>query len=94
MQFTLFIIILLEKICISAIIIITSKKLTNEVIYMNAAIETKSNGTIYPKKITNKRDLYEHQKKAMKNLDIMNRNNSYSTLVVLPTGGGKIPAYS
>ena len=56
---------------------------------MNAAIETKSNGTIYPKKVTNKRDLYEHQKNAMKNLDIMNRNNSYSTLVVLPTGGGK-----
>ena len=56
---------------------------------MIESIETKSNGTVYPKKITNKRDLYEHQKKAMANLDIINRNSSYSTLVVLPTGGGK-----
>ncbi len=53
------------------------------------SIETKSNGTITPKKISNTRVLYEHQKKSMANLDIINRNSSYSTLVVLPTGGGK-----
>ena len=52
-------------------------------------IETKANGEILPKKGSNSRILYDHQKKAMVNLDIINRNESYSTLVVLPTGGGK-----
>ena len=56
---------------------------------MNTAIETKANGIVSPKKGSNSRSLYEHQKKAMSNLDIINRNDSYSTLVVLPTGGGK-----
>ena len=56
---------------------------------MNTAIETKANGIVSPKKGSNSRSLYEHQKKAMTNLDIINRNDSYSTLVVLPTGGGK-----
>ena len=56
---------------------------------MNAYIETKSNGIVSPKSGSNHRFLYEHQKKAMANLDIINRTNSYSTLVVLPTGGGK-----
>ena len=51
--------------------------------------ETKSNGEILSKSGKNSRDLYEHQRKAMANLDIMNRNASYSTLVVLPTGAGK-----
>lgn len=52
-------------------------------------IETKSNGEVFPKKSNSSRSLYEHQKKAMANLDIINRNASYSTLIVLPTGGGK-----
>lgn len=56
---------------------------------MNDYIETKSNGTIKAKKASNKRELYDHQRQAMRNLDIINQNNSYSTLVVLPTGGGK-----
>lgn len=60
-----------------------------EVAQMEGFIETKSNGTVSPKRGSNKRTPYEHQKKAMANLDIINRNNSYSTLVVLPTGGGK-----
>lgn len=55
----------------------------------NTYKETKSNGEIFPKKGSNSRSLYEHQKKAMANLDIINRNDSFSTLVVLPTGGGK-----
>ena len=52
-------------------------------------IETKANGEVFPKKGNNHRIPYEHQKRAMANLDIINRNASYSTLVVLPTGGGK-----
>lgn len=52
-------------------------------------IEVKSYGDIFPKKGTNTRTPYEHQKKAMEALDKMNQEESYSTLVVLPTGGGK-----
>ena len=51
--------------------------------------EIKSNGEVFPKTGGNPRSLYEHQKMAMTNLDIINRSDSYSTLVVLPTGGGK-----
>lgn len=56
---------------------------------MQDYIETKSNGTIVPKKGSNSRNLYEHQKRAIENLNIINGSKSYSTLVVLPTGGGK-----
>lgn len=56
---------------------------------MKDFIEDKANGTISPKKYSNKRKLYDHQRMAMNNLDVMNRQSSYSTLVVLPTGGGK-----
>lgn len=49
----------------------------------------KSFGFIETKKSTNTRTPYEHQKKAMEALDKMNQAASYSTLVVLPTGGGK-----
>ena len=52
-------------------------------------IEVKSYGQIWPKKGTNARTPYDHQKKAMEALDKMNQETSYSTLVVLPTGGGK-----
>lgn len=52
-------------------------------------IEVKSYGDIFPKKGTNTRTPYEHQKKAMEALDKMNQESSFSTLVVLPTGGGK-----
>ena len=52
-------------------------------------MEVKSFGDIFPKKGTNIRTPYEHQKKAMEALDKMNQEASYSTLVVLPTGGGK-----
>ena len=52
-------------------------------------IPVKSYGDIFPKKGTNTRTPYEHQKKAMEALDKMNQEDSYSTLVVLPTGGGK-----
>lgn len=57
---------------------------------MKTYVETKSNGIVFPKKGSNKRALYEHQKRAMANLDIINRNSSYSTLIVIPTGGGML----
>ncbi|MBR5514478.1 MAG: DEAD/DEAH box helicase family protein [Ruminococcus sp.] len=37
----------------------------------------------------NPRELYEHQEEALKKLDVMNRKDSFRTLLVLPTGGGK-----
>lgn len=52
-------------------------------------IEVKSFGEVFPKKGTNARTPYEHQKRAMECLDQINRSSAYSTLVVLPTGGGK-----
>ena len=52
-------------------------------------IEVKSFGKVFPKKGANARIPYEHQKCAMENLDIMNKNAKYSTMIVLPTGGGK-----
>ena len=52
-------------------------------------VEVKSFGDVFPKKGTNTRTPYKHQKEAMRCLDRMNQEPSYSTLVVLPTGGGK-----
>ena len=52
-------------------------------------IEVKSFGEVYPKKGSNTRTPYAHQKQAMERLDGINAKPSYSTLVVLPTGGGK-----
>lgn len=53
------------------------------------SILVKSFGDVHPKNSTNTRSLYEHQKKAMECLDRINVRPTYSTLVVLPTGGGK-----
>ena len=52
-------------------------------------IEVKSFGKVFPKNGANARIPYEHQRCAMENLDIMNKNAKYSTMIVLPTGGGK-----
>ena len=52
-------------------------------------IEVQSCGDVFPKKGTNTRTPYGHQKEAMQCLDKINKEPSYSTLVVLPTGGGK-----
>ena len=54
-----------------------------------AFVEVKSNGIVSAKQGRNTRSPYEHQKKAMESLDIIDEAPSYSTLVVLPTGGGK-----
>lgn len=56
---------------------------------MKDYIEVSSFGKVISKKGANKRVPYEHQKCAMENLDIINRSAAYSTMVVLPTGGGK-----
>ena len=52
-------------------------------------ITVKSFGDIFPRTGTNARTPYEHLKRAMAGLDKINQSPSYSTLVVLPTGGGK-----
>lgn len=52
-------------------------------------VEVKSNGTVSAKQGSNSRTPYEHQRKAMECLDIIDKLDDYSTLVVLPTGGGK-----
>lgn len=52
-------------------------------------IGVKSFGKVFPKKGANSRTPYKHQKDAMENLDIINESNQYSTMIVLPTGGGK-----
>ena len=56
---------------------------------LSDTVEVKSCGQIYPRKGMNQRTPYEHQKKAMECLDQINQESAYSTLVVLPTGGGK-----
>ncbi len=62
---------------------------TGSVNDLKTFVEVKSFGDILPKNGTNIRSPYEHQKKAMEALDKINKEESYSTLVVLPTGGGK-----
>ena len=52
-------------------------------------ITVKSNGIISAKRGSNSRTPYAHQKNAMENLNIIDTIPAYSTLVVLPTGGGK-----
>ena len=52
-------------------------------------VEVKSNGTVSAKQGSNSRTPYEHQRKAMECLDIIDKLDDYSTLVVLPIGGGK-----
>lgn len=48
-----------------------------------------SRGVITPRQGLNPRRPYDHQQAAMRALDAMNKLPSFSTMVVLPTGGGK-----
>ena len=53
-------------------------------------IEFPAAGVVHPIPGTNIRHPYQHQLDAMRSLDKMDEeNSSYSTLLVLPTGGGK-----
>ena len=56
---------------------------------MERQYEFKASGLVVRKDVPNTRQPCQHQKDAQKNLDIVNKNDSFSTLVVLPTGGGK-----
>ena len=55
----------------------------------NYEIEVKSFGRVLPKTGYNTRTLFEHQRMALENLNLINQNSDFSTLLVLPTGGGK-----
>ncbi|TYC88534.1 DEAD/DEAH box helicase [Acetobacterium wieringae] len=48
-----------------------------------------SAATIQVRKGKNPRSLYEHQAEAMLKMNKINQNNEFSSLLVLPTGGGK-----
>ena len=52
-------------------------------------MHVKKAGTIIPKPGTDGRIPYEHQRVAMAHLDLLDKESSFSTMVVLPTGGGK-----
>lgn len=52
-------------------------------------IRVTSNGEIFLQKGRNLRVPYEHQKEAMACLDQIDKKPQFSTMVVLPTGGGK-----
>ncbi|MBQ3077173.1 MAG: DEAD/DEAH box helicase family protein, partial [Clostridia bacterium] len=56
---------------------------------LSDVIEVRSCGEVFPKKSTNPRTPYSHQKDAMQCLDSINQEPSFGTLIVLPTGGGK-----
>lgn len=56
---------------------------------MDELLEVKSNGRVTAKTGANARTPYNHQKNAMARLSIINKEPEFSTLVVLPTGGGK-----
>ena len=56
---------------------------------MPIMIENINAQTITPALGKNPRQLYEHQEEAIRRLDAMNKRESFRTLLVLPTGGGK-----
>lgn len=56
---------------------------------MQDYIEVKSNEKVTAKRGTNPRNPYNHQKDAMAKLNLIDKEELFSTVVVLPTGGGK-----
>ncbi|AWX31843.1 DEAD/DEAH box helicase family protein [Methanosphaera sp. BMS] len=56
---------------------------------MENSVEVTCYGTINKIKGKNLRPSYQHQIEAKQSLDKMNEHDSFSTLLVLPTGGGK-----
>lgn len=57
---------------------------------MPIMIENINAQTITPALGKNPRQLYEHQEEAIRKLDAMDKRGSFRTLLVLPTGGGKM----
>ena len=55
----------------------------------NIMVEVAASGVVSAKQGKNARSPYEHQQKAMEGLNIIDAKDSYSTLIVLPTGAGK-----
>ncbi len=55
---------------------------------LSDSVTVRSFGVVSCNSRGNRRTPYEHQKKAMEYLDKIDREPDYSTLVVLPTGGG------
>lgn len=56
---------------------------------MEKKIEVTYAGTIKVIKSNNFRTLYEHQEEAIKQMDKIDKKDNFSSLLVLPTGGGK-----
>ena len=56
---------------------------------MEKKIEVTYAGTIKVIKSNNFRTLYEHQEEAIKQMDQIDKKDNFSSLLVLPTGGGK-----
>lgn len=56
---------------------------------MPIVVENINCQTITPANGKNPRQLYEHQEEAIKKIDAINKNDTFRSLLVLPTGGGK-----
>lgn len=56
---------------------------------MEKKIDVTYAGTIKVIKSNNFRNLYEHQKEAINQMDKINKKDKFSSLLVLPTGAGK-----
>lgn len=56
---------------------------------MENTVQIKYAGNINVISGNNPRALYEHQEEAIKKLDIIDKNDTFKSLLVLPTGGGK-----
>lgn len=76
-----------EEICFEHLVFIILSVL--EVKMEETIVVSKNAGTVKTIKGKNPNGLYEHQINAIKALNKIDERNSFSTLVVLPTGGGK-----
>ena len=56
---------------------------------MPIVVENINCQSITPANGKNPRQLYEHQEEAIKKIDAINKNDTFRSLLVLPTGGGK-----
>jgi len=63
--------------------------LKGEIGEMEETVQIKYAGKVNVISGSNPRTLYEHQVEAVEKLDIIDRNDTFKSLLVLPTGGGK-----